>query len=96
MTRLQQSLGRFGPLLLLAGARPRRGGLHAVRPAGGGGGSGSPAFSQAPLTPVQLGGSWNPLDLLAWLFNPIFQILFILLTVFDTSHAATWSSRSSC
>ena len=83
MTRLQHTIGRFGPLLLLAGLALV---VAACTPFGQPAGSpgASPSFSQAPLTPVQLGGSWSPVDILAWLFNPIFQLLFILLTVFDT------------
>ena len=33
-----------------------------------------------PLCPAQLSG--NPVDLLAWLFNPIFQTLFLVMAVF--------------
>jgi YidC/Oxa1 family membrane protein insertase len=44
------------------------------------GGTGSPAATASPhppLTPAEPGA--NPVSLLAWLFNPIFQGLFILL-----------------
>ena len=52
---------------------------------GASGVAGSPAPSATPhppLTPAQPGG--NPVDLLAWLFNPIFQAMFIVLVaVYD-------------
>jgi YidC/Oxa1 family membrane protein insertase len=49
------------------------------------GGSASAAVTQSPhppLTPAEPGA--NPLSLLAWLFNPIFQALFILLVWVDS------------
>jgi YidC/Oxa1 family membrane protein insertase len=42
----------------------------------------SPSFSQAPLTPASPGA--NPIDLLAWLFTPVFQTLFIALVLLDS------------
>jgi YidC/Oxa1 family membrane protein insertase len=47
----------------------------------GTGPNGSPIPSQAPLQPASPGA--NPIDLLAWLFTPIFQALFIVLVFFD-------------
>jgi YidC/Oxa1 family membrane protein insertase len=41
----------------------------------------SPSFSQAPLHPASPGA--NPVDLLAWVFTPIFQTLFIGLVLLD-------------
>lgn len=80
MTRLAQSLVRLAPILLLAGVALV---VSACVPAtqNGGSGSVSPSFSQAPLAPAHL--SANPFDLLAWLFTPIFQLLFIVLVVLD-------------
>ncbi len=49
------------------------------------GGSGAPAATASPhppLTPAEPGS--NPVSLLAWLFNPIFQALFILLVWVDS------------
>jgi YidC/Oxa1 family membrane protein insertase len=40
----------------------------------------APTPPPAPLCPAQLSG--NPADLLAWLFNPIFQTLFLVLAAF--------------
>lgn len=77
VTRLQHLLVRLAPLLLLGALTLV---LAACVPAtGGAGGSGapSPTHSQAPLEPAHLGAS--PFDLLAWLFTPIFQTLFIAL-----------------
>ena len=48
----------------------------------GASGSPTPTAPHPPLTPAQPGG--NPVDLLAWLFNPIFQTMFIILVaVYD-------------
>jgi YidC/Oxa1 family membrane protein insertase len=55
----------------------------------GGSGSPSPSFSQAPLAPAELTG--NPLALLAWLFTPIFQTLFITLVLLDSLTKVIWS-----
>ncbi len=49
------------------------------------GGSGSPSATASPhppLEPAQPGA--NPVSLLAWLFNPIFQALFIVLVWVDS------------
>lgn len=81
MTRLQQPLARLAPYLLLIGIVLV---VAACAPgAAGPGGSGgpTPTPSQAPLTPSSPGA--NPIDLLAWLFTPIFQALFIVLVFFD-------------
>ena len=83
VTRLQHLLVRLAPILLLGAVLVL---VAACAPAtGGAGASGSPgatpAHSQAPLEPAVLGAS--PFDLLAWLFTPIFQTLFIALVVLD-------------
>jgi YidC/Oxa1 family membrane protein insertase len=81
VTHAKHLLVRLAPVLLLLGVALL---LAACAPAGtdqaGGSGGPSPTLSQAPLTPAQPGT--NPVDLLAWLFNPIFQVLFILLVGF--------------
>jgi len=84
VTRLQQLLVRLAPLLLLAALAL----LVAACVPGTGGAPGSgaptptPSHSQAPLAPAKPGA--NPFDLLAWLFTPIFQTLFIALVALDT------------
>jgi YidC/Oxa1 family membrane protein insertase len=56
--------------------------VAACVPGGGAGASGvSPSPSQAPLQPASPTG--NPLDLMAWLFTPIFQALFIVMVFLD-------------
>ena len=84
MTRLQLLIARLAPLLLLAalalivaGCVPGTGGAGA-----GASGAPTPSHSQAPLAPAELGA--NPLNLIAWLFTPIFQVLFISLVALDT------------
>jgi YidC/Oxa1 family membrane protein insertase len=83
VTRLQNLIVRLAPLLLLmalallvAACVPATGGAGAS-----GSGAPSPTHSQAPLAPAPLGAS--PFDLLAWMFTPIFQLLFISLVIFD-------------
>jgi YidC/Oxa1 family membrane protein insertase len=73
-------LSRFAPVLVLAGIAL---GVAACVPGSNLGGSpgASAVPSQAPLQPASPGG--NPIDLLAWLFTPIFQALFIVLVFFD-------------
>jgi YidC/Oxa1 family membrane protein insertase len=83
VTRLSPQLRRLLPVLLLIGLAIL---VAACSPlgqqAGGSGGpSASPSHSQAPLTPANPGG--NPVELIAWLFTPIFQTLFITLVFFD-------------
>ncbi len=81
MTSFKPMLRRLTPILLLitvavvvAACVPQ-----GAAPTGSGGAS--PSYSQAPLTPAQPGA--NPVELLAWLFNPIFQTLFIGLVALD-------------
>ena len=45
------------------------------------GASGVPTPTQTPLAPAQPGA--DPISLLAWLFTPIFQVLFITLVAID-------------
>jgi YidC/Oxa1 family membrane protein insertase len=45
------------------------------------GASGAPTPTQTPLAPAQPGS--DPISLLAWLFTPIFQVLFITLVAID-------------
>ena len=80
MTRFSPLLARLAPILFLVGialvvAACVPGSNIATGP------NGSPIPSQAPLTPASPGA--NPIDLLAWLFTPIFQALFIVLVFFD-------------
>ncbi len=76
--RLQQLLVRLAPVLFLVAIVLV---VAACVPGGGAAGSGSPTPSpipsQAPLHPASPGA--NPVDLLAWLFTPIFQALFLTL-----------------
>ena len=80
VTRLQSILVRLAPLLLIVGVALL---VAACAPGGTSGGSPtpSPTLSQLPLRPANPGN--NPVDLLAWLFTPIFQGLFLILVLFD-------------
>ena len=81
VTRLRSQLVRLAPILLLIGIALL---VAACAPGSGGGGASggpTPTPSQAPLAPSQPGT--NPVELLAWLFNPIFQVLFLALVAFD-------------
>ena len=80
MTRFSPLLARLAPILFLVGIALV---VAACVPGSnlGTGPNGSPIASQAPLTPASPGA--NPIDLLAWLFTPIFQALFIVLVFFD-------------
>jgi YidC/Oxa1 family membrane protein insertase len=83
VTRLQPLLVRSAPLLFLGALALI---VAACVPGTNTGSPGaSPSFSQAPLVPATPGA--NPIDLLAWLFTPIFQALFILLVLLDTATA---------
>jgi YidC/Oxa1 family membrane protein insertase len=66
------------PLLVLVGAALL---VTACSPSSivpaGSGGAGATASPHPPLTPAQPGA--DPVSLLAWVFNPIFQLLYILL-----------------
>ena len=81
MTRLQPLLLRLSPILFLVVIALV---VAACSPLGAGttGGSPtpSPTLSQAPLEPATPDA--NPISLLAWLFTPIFQALFIGLVFF--------------
>ena len=86
MTRLAQLLSRLAPLLLLVAVAVV---VSACAPGTAPGESGaSPSFSQAPLAPAELKA--NPFDLLAWLFTPIFQTLFIALVLLDKLTYLVW------
>jgi YidC/Oxa1 family membrane protein insertase len=88
--RLQQLLVRLAPLLfLVVMALVVSACVPGTTTVPGGSPGASPSFSQAPLAPAQLTG--NPMDLLAWLFTPIFQALFIVLVVLDTATKVIWS-----
>jgi YidC/Oxa1 family membrane protein insertase len=81
VTRLQQRLARLAPFLLLIGLVLLVAACvpGVTGPAGSGGATPTP--SQAALVPATPGA--NPIDLIAWLFTPIFQVLFIVLVFFD-------------
>jgi YidC/Oxa1 family membrane protein insertase len=80
VTRFSPLLVRLAPILFLVGIALV---VAACVPGTnvGTGPNGSPIPSQAPLQPASPGA--NPIDLLAWLFTPIFQALFIVLVFFD-------------
>lgn len=83
VTRLQHLLIRLAPLLFIVAIALI---VAACVPGSGSVASGatplpSPSHSQAPLHPAAPGA--NPLDLIAWLFTPIFQTLFITLVLLD-------------
>jgi YidC/Oxa1 family membrane protein insertase len=79
VTRLQHLLVRLAPILFLVAVALV---VAACVPGSNTGSPGaSPSFSQAPLHPAK--PSSNPIDLLAWLFTPIFQTLFIGLVLLD-------------
>ncbi len=81
MTRIQSLLVRLAPLALIVGVALLV--AACVPGSGGGGGSGvpTPTHSQGPLNPATPGA--NPVDLLAWLFTPVFQVLFVTLVLLD-------------
>jgi YidC/Oxa1 family membrane protein insertase len=80
VTRFSPLLARLAPILFLVGIALV---VAACIPGTnvGVGPNGSPIPSQAPLQPASPGA--NPIDLLSWLFTPIFQALFIVLVFFD-------------
>ncbi len=81
MTRLQNLLVRLAPLLLLVAVAMVVAACVPGTVGPGGSASATPIPSQAPLEPAQPGA--DPVSLLAWLFTPIFQALFITLTFFN-------------
>jgi YidC/Oxa1 family membrane protein insertase len=74
---LPPTLRRIGPALLLMIAVAII--LSACVPGGepGSSGAGATPTPHPPLTPAQPGA--DPISLLAWLFTPIFQVMFIIL-----------------
>jgi YidC/Oxa1 family membrane protein insertase len=92
VTRLQLLIARLAPLLLLVAlALIVAGCVPGAGTAGASPGAPTPTHSQAPLAPAELGA--NPLNLIAWLFTPIFQTLFISLVALDelTKVVPIWS-----
>ena len=90
MTRLPPQLRRLVPFLLLLGLALLV--AACASPFGqqpGASGSPLPTHSQAPLQPASPGT--NPVELLAWLFTPFFQTIFILLVFFDQLTKVFWS-----
>lgn len=79
--RLQSLLVRLAPLALIVGVALIVSACVAAPASSGGSPTPSPTLSQAPLHPASPGA--NPVDLLAWLFTPIFQLLFITLVALD-------------
>jgi YidC/Oxa1 family membrane protein insertase len=90
VTRLQPTLVRLAPILLLVALALI---VAACSPLGGTASGGSPGVtptpSQAPLEPATPGA--NPISLVAWLFTPIFQTLFIGLVFLDQMTKIIWS-----
>lgn len=76
-TTLRSTLRRLAPVLLLAAVALVLAACTG-QPAGSGA---SPTPTQAPLQPANPGA--NPVDLLAWVFTPIFQAFFIALVLLD-------------
>jgi YidC/Oxa1 family membrane protein insertase len=74
--RYRQWLGLLGLIVLVALIVAACG----VGPAGSPGASGHPTPSPTPLVPAQPGA--DPISLLAFVFTPIFQVLFIALAEF--------------
>jgi len=89
VTRLRLLLVRLAPVLFLVAVAL----IVAACLPGTGGGGGSPTLtpipSQAPLEPAKPGDS-PPMSLLAWLFTPIFQMLFIVLVFLDQLTRIIW------
>jgi YidC/Oxa1 family membrane protein insertase len=73
----------IGPLLLVAILLVVA--AACVAPTGSPGGSGSPTITPTPSAAIPLAPAHpdNPLNLLAWLFTPLFQAFFIVLVVLD-------------
>jgi YidC/Oxa1 family membrane protein insertase len=91
VTRLQSSLVRLAPILLLVALALI---VAACSPLGSTTASGAspavtPTLSQAPLEPATPGA--NPISLVAWLFTPIFQTLFIGLVFLDQMTKIIWT-----
>ncbi|MEO5964502.1 MAG: YidC/Oxa1 family membrane protein insertase, partial [Candidatus Limnocylindrales bacterium] len=82
MTRLKQLLVQLAPVLFLVAIALI---VMACSPGAQVDANGSPlpspSPSQAPLTPAAPGA--NPISLMAWVFTPIFQTLFIGLVLLD-------------
>lgn len=79
VTRPKQLLVRLAPVLFLVALALV---VSACLPGSGGDGSPTPTPTpQAPLAPANPGA--NPLDLMAWAFTPIFQLLFVSLVLLD-------------
>jgi YidC/Oxa1 family membrane protein insertase len=79
VSTVRHLMARLAPVVLLVGVT-----LLVAACAGPGGtpGPGDPTASpQLPLQPAQPGA--NPVDLLAWLFTPIFQSFFVTLVLLD-------------
>jgi YidC/Oxa1 family membrane protein insertase len=81
VTRLQSLLVRLAPLALIIAVALIVSACVAAPAGSGGSPTPSPTLSQGPLHPASPGA--NPVDLLAWLFTPIFQLLFITLVLLD-------------
>jgi YidC/Oxa1 family membrane protein insertase len=81
VTRPKNLLVRLAPLVLLIIVALVVSACVGAPAGSGGSPTPSPTLSQAPLHPASPGA--NPVDLLAWLFTPIFQALFLTLVVLD-------------
>jgi YidC/Oxa1 family membrane protein insertase len=80
VTRLQPLLVRLAPILFLVVIALVVAACSPLGTTSNGSPTPSPTLSQAPLEPASPDG--NPINLLAWLFTPIFQALFIGLVFF--------------
>jgi YidC/Oxa1 family membrane protein insertase len=81
LTRPKSLLVRLAPLLLIVGVALLVAACGLAPGGAGGSPTPTPIPSQLPLRPASLGP--NPIDLLAWLFTPIFQVFFIGLVLID-------------
>jgi len=90
VTRLPPILARLAPILLLAALALVVAACvpGTIGPNGSGSPGVTPTPSQAPLVPATPNG--NPISLLAWLFTPIFQTLFITMVFIDQVTKLVW------
>jgi YidC/Oxa1 family membrane protein insertase len=81
VTRTKLTLTRLAPILFIAALVLIVAACVPGTGSTGGSPGASPTFSQAPLEPAVPGA--NPISTIAWLFTPIFQVLFLGLVLLD-------------